>query len=44
MFHSLSHANDAGELQYEKSSRFADLKENAIVLAFNRLLDEIYDL
>ncbi|MBD5149894.1 MAG: AAA family ATPase [Oscillibacter sp.] len=44
LFHSLSHAADAGEVQYGKASRFADLKENAIISAFNKLLDEIYDL
>ena len=44
LFHSLSHADVPGELQYEKASRFADLKENAIISAFNQLLDEIYDL
>lgn len=44
LFHSLSHADITGELQYGRSSRFADLKENAIISAFNQLLDEIYDL
>lgn len=44
LFHSLSHASSAGELQYGKAVRFADLKENAIITAFNQLLDEIYDL
>lgn len=44
LFHSLSHANMTGELQYGRASRFADLKENAIISAFNQLLDEIYDL
>lgn len=44
LFHSLFYGNDAGELQYEKASRFADLRENAIILAFDKLLDEIYDL
>lgn len=44
LFHSLSHADDMGELQYGRSSRFSDLKENAIISAFNKLLDEIYDL
>lgn len=44
LFHSLSHAKDTGGLQYGKASKFADLKENAIISAFNKLLDEIYDL
>lgn len=44
MFHSLSRANNTGELQYEKAPRFEDLKENAIISAFNKLLDDIYDL
>lgn len=44
LFHSLSHADMTGELQYGRASRFADLKENAIISAFNQLLDEIYDL
>lgn len=44
LFHSLSRADDAGGIQYSKAARFADLKENAIILAFNKLLDEIYDL
>ena len=44
LFHSLFHKDDAGGLQYEKASRFADLKENAIISAFDKLLDEIYDL
>lgn len=44
LFHSLSHTDAAGELQYGKAARFADLKENAIITAFDQLLDEIYDL
>ena len=44
VFHSLSHVDSTGELQYEKAYRFADLKNNAIVAAFNKLLDEIYDM
>ena len=43
-FHSLSHASKSGELIYEKKEKFADLKNNAIVSAFDKLLDEIYDL
>lgn len=42
VFHSLSHEDD--RLGYEKANRFADLKHNAIVIAFSKLLDEIYDL
>lgn len=44
LFHSLSHADMTGELQYGRASRLEDLKENAIISAFNQLLDEIYDL
>ena len=43
-FHSLSHASKSGELIYEKKEKFADLKNNSIVSAFDKLLDEIYDL
>jgi ABC-type multidrug transport system ATPase subunit len=43
-FHSLSHARKTGDLIYEKKGKFADLKNNAIVSAFDKLLDEIYDL
>jgi len=44
VFHSLSHDVTAGEIKYSKSEKFADLKDNAIISAFNKLLDEIYDL
>ena len=44
VFHSLAHGTDADSVQYERSDRFADLKNNAIVAAFNRLLDELYEL
>ena len=44
VFHSLSRTEAGGKIQYEKSLRFADLKNNAIITAFNKLLDEIYDL
>lgn len=44
VFHSLSHNEETGLTQYERSDTFADLKNNAIVMAFNKLLDEIYDL
>lgn len=44
LFHSLSHTGSNGELQYEKANKFGDLKNNAIITAFNKLLDEIYDM
>lgn len=44
LFHSLSHPDNADGLQYGKAPRFADLKENSIISAYNKLLDEIYDL
>ena len=44
VFHSLSRAGEEEEIRYEKSGRFSDLKNNAIVSTFNKLLDEIYDL
>ena len=44
VFHSLSLNDSTGVLQYEKSYRFADLKNNAIIAAFNKLLDDIYDM
>ena len=44
VFHSLSYSGGTGELQYERAYRFADLKNNAIISAFNKLLDEIYDM
>ena len=43
-FHSLSHVGKTCDLIYEKKEQFADLKNNAIVSAFDKLLDEIYDL
>lgn len=43
-FHSLSHIDGTTGIQYEKSDRFDDLKNNAIVTAFNALLNDIYDL
>lgn len=43
-FHSLSHVGKTCDLIYEKKEKFADLKNNAIVSAFDKLLDEIYDL
>ena len=44
VFHSLSHVEDTGTIQYEKSDKFGELKNNAIITAFNTLLDEIYNL
>ena len=44
VFHSLSHSDSTGELHYEKAYRFEDLMNNAIITAFNKLLDEIYDM
>ncbi len=44
VFHSLSHIDNTDNIQYEKAGKFADLKNNAIIAAFNKLLDEIYDL
>lgn len=41
LFHSLS-INESSK--YECSERFADLKQNPICTAFNKLLDEIYEL
>lgn len=43
-FHSLSHANNSSEVQYATAAKFDDLKGNAIITAFNKLLDEIYYL
>lgn len=43
LFHALSRQED-GSVGYERSERFAELKHNAIVTAFNRLLDELYEL
>ncbi len=44
VFHSLSRNGNDNNIQYEKTDRFADLKNNPIITAFNKLLDEIYDL
>lgn len=44
VFHSLSHVEDTGNIQYERADKFADLKNNAIIAAFNALLNEIYNL
>ena len=43
-FHTRSHVGKTCDLIYEKKEKIADLKNNAIVSAFDKLLDEIYDL
>ena len=44
VFHSLSHGEGADTIYYNKSKNFDDLKNNAIITAFNELLNEIYNL
>lgn len=44
MFHSLSVTGTAYEVTYEKAEKFADLKNNSIISAFDKLLNEIYDI
>lgn len=44
IFHSLSYADDTDVIYYDKSKTFDDLKNNVIITAFNKLLNEIYDL
>lgn len=44
MDHSLSHSGKKAVLEYEKSERFSELKNNKIIEAFNKLLDEIYNM
>ena len=44
VFHSLSHSEGLDKICYDQSKNFDDLKNNAIVAAFNKLLNEIYDL
>lgn len=44
LFHSLAHSEDGKNILHEQAERFADLKNNAIVTAFNCLLNDIYDL
>ena len=43
-FHSLCHDVLSGETSYGKADKFADLKCNPIVTAFNKLLNEIYNM
>lgn len=44
MFHSLSVTGKAYEVTYEKAEKFADLQNNSIISAFDKLLNEIYDI
>lgn len=44
MFHSLSITGAACEVTYEKAEKFADLQNNPIISAFDKLLNEIYDI
>lgn len=44
LFHSLSHEENKNFIQYNCSKTFDNLKNNAIITAFNTLLNEIYDL
>lgn len=44
IYHSLSHKEASAEIVYEKSNKFADLKSNPIISAFDRLLNEIYGM
>jgi len=43
-FHSLYHDAVSGETCYDKADKFADLKCNPIVTAFDKLLNEIYNM
>ena len=44
LYHSLSYSGKKAVLEYEKSERFSELKNNKIIEAFNKLLDEIYNM
>ena len=44
MFHSLSITGTACGVTYEKAEKFADLQNNPIISAFDKLLNEIYDI
>ena len=44
LFHSLAHEKGNNNILYEHAQKFADLKNNAIITAFNKLLDEIYQM
>lgn len=43
-FHSLSYGDNGSELKYAKADGFAKLANNNIISAFNRLLNDIYDM
>lgn len=44
LFHSLSHNSQNLCLEYENAEKFAALKNNMIISAFNELLNDIYDM
>lgn len=44
LFHSLTRESNGVEIHYESAERFADLKANPIISAFNKLLNDIYDI
>lgn len=44
LYHSLSRSNGTMGIQYSKSTKFGDLENNEIIAAYNKLLDEIYEL
>ena len=44
LFHSLTRDSKGVGINYESAERFADLKENSIISAFNKLLNDIYDM
>ena len=44
VFHSLTRKLDNGEIYYESAKKFADLKANPIIDAFDKLLNEIYNM
>lgn len=43
-YHSLSRGGGGTGIQYSTSSKFGDLKNNEIIIAYNSLLDELYEL
>lgn len=44
LFHSLTQSMNHGEIQHEVAERFADLKANPIIKAFDHLLNDIYNI
>ena len=44
IYHSLSHSDGDTLIEYEKADKFAELKHNTIIYAFNNLLNEIYHM